>query len=290
MPTANTNPGVESLTGQEYFPDVSRLLPISLFLASMHVLACDPVPTPTNLTATALSPYRVQLNWSPVPGFSQYRVQRSPTGTNAWVTIAQISVTGTTPQWDDPYVPGGMTYFYQVQAGSDLLFCDDPCCLSPYTDPVSVTTPAGAVPCPLETTRLRAQIWFTRSNVDQVVVKANVCLPADYDTPNVAATLQICGVPLDFILDHVGIGVYAFQNQLGILRYSTPQHVWKLRGTFKHGEWSQVWAPCGLVNADIPAPGAPVTMPVSLHIGDESFTNEIAVLYRAKENIRGQTR
>jgi hypothetical protein len=248
------------------------------------------IPTPTNLTATTVSPFRITLNWMSSTDSGEYLVQRSPNGTNDWVTIAAFSFEGTNDlQLTDKTLPGGMTFFYRVQ-GAEMLEICGACCTSEFSNVASATTPAGPVACPLEVRSLRTKLFFSRPDSDQLQVRATVCLPADFDVPNVAGTLQVCDSQLPFILDHVGMGVYVFQEGSGLLHYSRRLHAWRFRAIYNHAQLSQDVSACGLINANIPAPGVPVILPVTVQIGDQSFPGQITVRYSAIANDRGFAR
>jgi hypothetical protein len=220
----------------------------------------------------------------------EYLAQRSPNGTNDWVTIAVFSFEGTNDlQLTDKTLPGGMTFFYRVQ-GAEMLEICGACCTSEFSNVASATTPAGPVACPLAVRSLRARLFFSRPDSDQMQIRATVCLPADFDVPNVAGTLQVCDAQLPFILDHVGIGVYVFQDGLGLLHYNRRLHAWRFRAIFNHAQLSQDVSACGLINADIPAPGISVTLPVTVRIGSETFPSQITVQYTATATERGFAR
>jgi MYXO-CTERM domain-containing protein len=89
--------------------DEVRIYNYNLNAAQVGVLAAG-VPAPTGLTASSTSYTEIDLSWT-----YTYTVQRRPTGTMAWTTIA-TGVTGTTYQ--DTSVMQKQSYDYQVIATS----------------------------------------------------------------------------------------------------------------------------------------------------------------------------
>src|SRR6185369_1032616 len=55
-----------------------------------------PPSAPTGLTATAMSPSRIDLSWNDVGGETGFRVERSPNGSGSWVEIASLGTNQTT--------------------------------------------------------------------------------------------------------------------------------------------------------------------------------------------------
>jgi hypothetical protein len=69
---------------------------------------------PANLTATAISPYQVNLSWLDVPNESGFKVERWDGGTAGFVQIAVTRLGATT--FRDFTVAGGTQYYYRVRA------------------------------------------------------------------------------------------------------------------------------------------------------------------------------
>jgi hypothetical protein len=97
----------------------------------------------TGLSTPSVSPSGVTLSWEPTPDVSGYIVERSPNGSNDWVTIsdiessildpstAMLSLTDTTPQPTD-------TVYYQVYARNSAG-------LSASSTTIAVTVPTTSV-------------------------------------------------------------------------------------------------------------------------------------------------
>lgn len=96
-----------------------------------------PPPAPSGLTATAVSPTRIDLSWTDVAGETGYRVERSPNGSSGWAEIATRTANQTT--YSDLQVIAQQTYFYRVRALNSSGF-------SPYSNTASATTPAPPPP------------------------------------------------------------------------------------------------------------------------------------------------
>jgi hypothetical protein len=99
-----------------------------------------PPQAPSGLAATAVSSSRIDLSWNDVSGETEYRVERSPDGSNSWTQIASPSVNQTT--YSDLLVSAQQTYYYRVRAVNSGGF-------SQYSGVVSATTPTpGPTPTP----------------------------------------------------------------------------------------------------------------------------------------------
>src|SRR5579862_3672774 len=67
-----------------------------------------PIAPPTDLIATASSPYQIDLDWMyETNDAKQYRVLRSPNGTDSWVSVAEVYQTGPTIHYEDTTLPPG---------------------------------------------------------------------------------------------------------------------------------------------------------------------------------------
>ncbi len=75
----------------------------------------DPPPTPTGLTATAISSSRIGLSWTASPNAPGYSVKRATTSGGPYTTIA-TGVTGT--NFLNTGLTPSTTYYYVVSAGS----------------------------------------------------------------------------------------------------------------------------------------------------------------------------
>lgn len=112
------------------------LLLVVALLGAGPALAAPVVPAPTGLTATAVSPTRVDLSWSPVKKATGYRVLRSTTSGGPYTPLA--STTG--PGHVDTSVAAATRYFYVVTASQGGR-------TSGFSTQASATTPA-ATPAP----------------------------------------------------------------------------------------------------------------------------------------------
>lgn len=93
-------------------------------------------PAPTGLTATAMSPTRIDLAWNASSGATGYRVEKSSNGSSGWNEIAQLTTQTT---YSDTTVSQQQTWFYRVRALNTGGF-------SPYSNVASATTPAPPSP------------------------------------------------------------------------------------------------------------------------------------------------
>jgi hypothetical protein len=68
-----------------------------------------------NASAEPLSATAIRVSWDPLPSATDYLVERSPDGVDAWVLVAQIPAGESSTTAD---VPSGMSYF-RVTATTD---------------------------------------------------------------------------------------------------------------------------------------------------------------------------
>lgn len=244
---------------------------------------------PAILMATAASPYQINLGWTYASGgTNQFRVQRSPTGTDSWATVATITYGGAAIQYQDTTLPPGMTYFYRVQNG---VFSDeDECCLSAYSTIASAMTLTNTVVCPLQTSQLQAKLKFSRTNSDQLEVEMLICEPSDHVFPGSSALMDICGVQIPITFDVKGHVLNQAGQTVGRLRYNAQLHVWELRASVKKGAWASTLSGCGLVDSNVPSPGVQLIIPVGFTTGSETFASEATVRYRSKANVLGSAK
>lgn len=96
-------------------------------------------PAPTGLSASAVSPTRIDLSWNDTSTETGYRVERSSNGSNGWSEIASPNANQTS--FSDLTVGAQQTWFYRVRAINSGGF-------SPYSNVASATTPAAPPPPP----------------------------------------------------------------------------------------------------------------------------------------------
>ena len=101
---------------------------------------------PDNLSARAIAPTRIALNWTPIKGeegFLGYRIERSDDGNDPWTSIVNRKVDGETvdywgvhygPDYNDNTAEPGETYHYRVRGVNEHGF-------SMPSTVVSATTP-----------------------------------------------------------------------------------------------------------------------------------------------------
>lgn len=76
-------------------------------LATFITTGCVTCAVPTGLTSTVISPVKVNVSWTAVPGATKYKISYRPSGGGAWININSTTTTksingltpGTTYQW-----------------------------------------------------------------------------------------------------------------------------------------------------------------------------------------------
>jgi lysophospholipase L1-like esterase len=82
----------------------------------MPVQSPQPPPTPTGVSASAVSASRIDVSWSDVAGETGYRLERSADGSTGWTTIATPNQDVTS--YSDTGLSTGTTYYYRVIASN----------------------------------------------------------------------------------------------------------------------------------------------------------------------------
>ena len=105
---------------------------------SFITVGSEPAPSaPTGLSATAISPNRIDLSWTDTASETGYRVERSPNGSNNWAEIATLTANQVT--YSDFQVTAQQTYFYRVRGLNSGGF-------SLYSNVANATTPQPPPP------------------------------------------------------------------------------------------------------------------------------------------------
>lgn len=114
------------------------LLLLATVLCAGRAVAAPAVPAPTDLTATFVSPYRVDLTWSPVKKATSYQVLRSTAG-GTYLPVATTSGLG----HSDTTVSPATTYRYVVTASQGGRSSGPSGSVSVTTPPTAPAAPAG---------------------------------------------------------------------------------------------------------------------------------------------------
>jgi hypothetical protein len=145
-----------------------------------------------------------------------------------------------------------------------------------------------AVPCAMSVTNFSATPDFARTGVDRCAFRA---VPQPGQCTNWLGTVVTIGVgdaQVSFTMNAAGRGVSA--NGTCQFTYNKRLDTCTLTANLTRGTWQEAWAPYGLVNATIRAPGSPVTLPVTLVIGNDAFMFDKPLHYTATVNRSGTAR
>ena len=209
----------------------------------------------------------------------------TPVGPN-WVTttIGGLALnpgstdgTNSTALFNSPY---GVT----VDANGKLYVADT------YNDTIRLGVPWGTLTINKETAKLN----FAKTNACSCTLTATLDLDATYDLTNKLVSLDIGGADASFTLDAKGKGHGAGTNGTSgtcKLSYKKKTGPWTFTAKLKNGPWITPWAAYGLSNTTTTVKaGVPVTLPVTLVIGDDGFIGEKALLYKAKTGKSGNAK
>ena len=138
---------------------------INDYLNSKYALVAAVPPTPTNLTAYAISPTQIGLSWSETltnGGATQISIERSTASNGVFSVVAQVA---NALSYIDTNLTAGTTYYYQVRAMNLNTW-------SPYSNETNATTLAGGASVPLGSLSL----WL---KADAGLVQGSTNTPVD---------------------------------------------------------------------------------------------------------------
>ena len=138
---------------------------INAYLNSKYALVAAVPPTPTNLTAYAISPTQIGLSWSETltnGGATQISIERSTASNGVFSVVAQVA---DTLSYIDTNLTAGTTYYYQVRAMNLNTW-------SPYSNETNATTLAAGASVPLGSLSL----WL---KADAGLVQGSTNTPVD---------------------------------------------------------------------------------------------------------------
>ncbi|MGD0016196.1 MAG: protease pro-enzyme activation domain-containing protein [Verrucomicrobiia bacterium] len=166
----------------------------------------------------------------------------------------------------------------------------------PYTAGVTVydgTATASSnltvtVACELFITKLQVKLNFAKTNSDSCTLTASFDPGTGFSVANKLVTLDIGGAQVPFTMGAKGKGVSSFGSCK--LAYNKKTGLWALTANLAKGTWRTQWSEHGLSNATIFKPGASVTVPVIVLIGDEAFADERSMLYTATKGKSGSAK
>jgi hypothetical protein len=206
----------------------------------------------------------------------------TPVGTN-WVTSTVGGLAGNVGSVDGT---NSVARFYQplgvaVNTHGNLY----------VTDTYNYTIRQGVPWYPLTITKETAKLNFAKTNSDSCTLTATLDLGANYNLTNLLVSLDIGGADTSFTLDAKGKGHGVGDYGTCKLSYKKKTGPWTFTAKLKNGPWTTPWAAYGLSNTTTTVKaGVPVTLPVTLVIGDEGFTGEKALLYKAKTGKSGSAK
>jgi subtilisin family serine protease len=150
-------------------------------IATATTLSLPPPAAPSNLTTSAISHNRVDLNWSDNSGDEDgFLIERcSLSGCINFVQVAQVAANSTS--WSDPGVAGNTTYVYRVRAFSNANGQSVYSNSSQVTTPAAPPPPAPAAPSNLTTSAIshtRVDLSWSDNSSDEDGFHVERCTPA----------------------------------------------------------------------------------------------------------------
>jgi hypothetical protein len=149
-----------------------------------------------------------------------------------------------------------------------------------------------AVACQMTITKMQVKLNLSpaKSNADSASLSATLDLGTSYNVTNRSVMVDIGGTTnVTFILDAKGKGKGVSPFGSCGLTCNKKTGLWALSAKLAKGNWHTAWAAYGLSNKTV-KPGAWVTMPVVVMIGDEPFADERTMLYTATLNKSGSAK
>ena len=136
-----------------------------------------------------------------------------------------------------------------------------------------------------------AKLNFAKANSDSCAFTGTLALETGLSLTNAAVTVEVGGADAAFTLDAKGKGRGVSTNGTCKLSYKKKTGLWTFTAKLKSGSWATQWETYGLSNVTTTAKaGVPVTLPVTLVIGDEGFYGEKTLHYKAKAGKSGSAK
>jgi hypothetical protein len=136
-----------------------------------------------------------------------------------------------------------------------------------------------------------AKLNFAKTNADSCAFTGTLALETGLSLTNAAVTVEVGGADASFTLDAKGKGRGVSTNGTCKLSYKKKTKLWTFTAKLKSGSWATQWETYGLSNVTTTAKaGVPVTLPVTLVIGDEGFYGEKTLHYKAKAGKSGSAK
>jgi PKD repeat protein len=144
------------------------------------------------------------------------------------------------------------------------------------------------VACQMQITRMRANLNFRKAFADSCSLTADIGLPNGFSPAGKLVTLDIGGAQSSFTLDAKNKAV----NTQGrcAFKFNKKDGNWTITAKLARSNLQGAWADDGLVNADVPKPGNPVTLSVTVLVSDEAFVADETLFYTAKAGRSGAAR
>jgi PKD repeat protein len=264
---------------------------------TITVIATDNSPYHYTTTGIVHAVFAIQSTNPPI-------IYSPPVVTNALLQLRDMAVVvgGETNTFSVGAVdPNGYPLIYQWMFGDGATNAWSPSNTAqhayttncgPYTAGVTVSNANAsvssnlivAVACELTITKMQMKLNFAKPDADSASLSAvNLDLGAGFGATNKVFRVDIGGTPVRFTLDGKGRGVGRFGSCK--LAYKKKTGKWTFTVKLLGGSWQTLWAPYGLVNADVNR--MIVMMPVVVVIGNDAFAGDRPLFYTAKAGKSG---
>ncbi|HVM60692.1 MAG TPA: choice-of-anchor tandem repeat GloVer-containing protein [Verrucomicrobiae bacterium] len=140
---------------------------------------------------------------------------------------------------------------------------------------------------PMTVTKLQAKVNFnpSKSDVDTCNLTATLESRPGFSVSNQSVMVDIGDAQAFFTLNAQGRS--ATKTNACKFSYAKKTQLWTVTASLKNGSWAVPWADYGCTNATTPKTGLIVTLPVTVTVGDWTFTTEKSLLYKATANNSG---
>lgn len=153
---------------------------------------------------------------------------------------------------------------------------------------LAVTAPVEA---PLSVTKLRATLNFAKPARDSYRLTATLGLGGpNVDLSGKVLVIEVGGVQTAFALSTTGGTRGIAANGSCRLAWDQRLGLWVLNARVSRGTWASAWNDHGLVNAAIPQPGVPITLPARVRFESSFFAGSRSSTYTASLDRSGTAR
>ena len=144
------------------------------------------------------------------------------------------------------------------------------------------------IACQMQITKMQAKMNFRKLSADTCSFTADITLPDGFTPAGKSVTLDIGSVQLPFTLDAKNKAVTTHGSCT--FKFNKKTSDWTITAKLTRTDFQDAWVADGFVNAPVTKPGNPVSLSVTILVGNEAFAGTKSLSYTAKEGQSGNAK